>query len=317
MMPSRAQASTLVVLAIAALRVGVRDRTFWWLALLFLALVLVSAYLGWSATATANAVYLKSAAMLQEQGKAVPPNPVVESSPLALLRNMATYVALLGALAGIVLGHQMVAADRKAGVVPLLASRPVGRMTLAISKILALVIAIAGLLALSCAVNAVTMLVISGASLSGEIWLRLGAFCAVSALFVLAFALLGAVCAAVCRSESTALLLPVTIWLMLTFIVPQLTANINPMAALNPLSAIAPPPPGAFFAVTGAVLGPVSIAEAYRVLAASLLGFAPAGLGPPAVTGAGTTLKLTIVVMIVAVLIAVHRLDACRSDYSD
>ena len=201
MMPPRAQASTLVVLAIAALRVGVRDRTFWWLALLFLALVLVSAYLGWSATATANAVYLKSAAMLQEQGKTVPPNPVVESSPLALLRNMATYVALLGALAGIVLGHQMVAADRKAGVVPLLASRPVGRMTLAISKILALVIAIAGLLALSCAVNAVTMLVISGASLSGEIWLRLGAFCAVSALFVLAFALLGAVCAAVCRSE--------------------------------------------------------------------------------------------------------------------
>ena len=311
------QLPTLLVVASAALRTGMRDRTFWWLAFLFLGLVLVSAYLGWSATSTANAVYHEAATLLQSEGKAVPPNPIAEAPPLALLRNMATYVALLGALAGIVLGHEVVAADRNAGVVPLLASRPIDRRTLAVGKIMALVAAISALLALSGAFNAIAMVIVPGPQLDGETWLRLAAFCAVSALYVLVFALLGAACAASCRSKSTALLVPVTMWLTLTFIVPQLTANINPMAALNPLSATAAPPPGPFFAATGAILAPVSVAEAYRVLAGLLLGINPASQGPHAVSGAITTLLLALAAMAAAVVLAVRRLDACRGDYAD
>ena len=103
---------------------------------------------------------------------------------------------------------------------PLLASRPFNRMTLALSKVAALIVAVVALLALCGVFNAVTMLIIPKLQLNGDIWVRLVGFCAVSALYVLAFALLGAACAAGCHSESTALLLPVTIWLAVTFVVP-------------------------------------------------------------------------------------------------
>jgi ABC-type transport system involved in multi-copper enzyme maturation permease subunit len=202
-------------------------------------------------------------------------------------------------------------------VVPLLASRPLDRTTLAAGKIMALMTGITALLALSGAFNAIALVIVAGPRLDGETWLRLAAFCAVSALYVLVFALLGAVCAALCRSESTSLLVPVTIWLTLTFTVPQLTANINPMAALNPLSAKATPPSGPFFAATAAILGPVSVAEAYRMLAGVLLGIEPARMGPHAASGAIATLLLAFAAMAAAVVLAVRRLDACRGDYAD
>ena len=85
------------------------------------------------------------------------------------------------------------------------------------------------------------------------------------------------------RSESVGLLVPVTIWLTLTFIVPQLTGNLNPTAAINPIAALAAPPDTAFFGAMGQVLGSVSLADAYKFGAANLLDLLPAGIASPAI----------------------------------
>lgn len=206
--------------ASSAMKVGLRDRTVALLAGLFFAMVLVSAYRGWSATATVNAIYTKAVPVLEAKGLAVPPNPVGHTPPLTLLRNMVTYVALLGALAALMLGHQVVAADRKAGVIPLFFSRPVSRTGLALGKITAVVLAIAAVLLSAGLINVLTMLILPGLSLGGQIWVGVLTFYCVSALYMLAFGLMGATCAAAFSSESMALLIPVTIWLAFTFIVP-------------------------------------------------------------------------------------------------
>ena len=86
--------------AFSATKIGLRDYTVVLLAALFFAMVLVSAYLGWSATDTVNSIYAKAVPVLHGQGKPVPANPVGDTPPLSLFRNMVTYVALLGALAG-------------------------------------------------------------------------------------------------------------------------------------------------------------------------------------------------------------------------
>lgn len=57
----------------------------------------------------------------------MPTNPVLDISSLSLMCNMAVYVALIGALAAIVIGDRLVGIDRKAGVLPLIGSRPLGR----------------------------------------------------------------------------------------------------------------------------------------------------------------------------------------------
>ena len=265
------RASPALQIVAAALRTSFRDSTVWLLSALFFAMVLLSAWLGWSATQTINAIYAVAAKAMAAKGVEIPPNPVSEGSALSLLRNMAVYVALLGSLAALVFGHLVIASDRKSGVIPLIVTRPITRKTLAIGKILAIVAAVAGLTLFAAAVNDMTLLVLPGLVLAPDIWTRFAEFYGVSALYMLAFALLAALCAARFRSESMALLVPVAVWLVLTFVLPQVTANISPMAALNPLSATAALPSGPFFAVTGTVLGPLSLAEAYRSLSADFL----------------------------------------------
>lgn len=115
------------LIASQSARFVLRERTVGLLAVLFVALVLISAWLGWQATATVNRVYLDAAAFLQQSGQTVPSNPVLEISPLSLMRNMSVYVALIGALSAIVIGNRLVGLDRKAGVLPLLGTRPVSR----------------------------------------------------------------------------------------------------------------------------------------------------------------------------------------------
>ncbi len=303
--------------AALSLKLTYRDRTVVLLVAFFLVMVLVAAYLGWSATNTVNAIYEKALPVLQAQGKTVPANPVGDTPPLSLFRNMVTYVALLGGLASLVLGYQTVSVDRKQGVVPLTASRPVSVKALAAGKIAALSFIIIAVLGISASINVLTLLMLPGISFPASDLGGLATFYGGSALYMLGFALLGAWSAARFESESLALLVPVTAWLTMTFIVPQVTANIGPMAALNPMSANIVPPQSAFFDFTSAVLGPLSIAEAYRFLAASSL---------QVMTGAGTstTSASALFTLVAACLVtgalylrAATTLDKSRSAYRD
>ena len=292
-----------------------RERTVALLGLLFLILVIVSAYLGWSATSTVNAIYLRSAEYMGAQGQTIPPNPVLDTSPLALLRNMATYVSLIGALAAIVIGHQLMSAERKAGTMPLLGSRPMRPADLGIAKSLALIVAIAALVIFAALINTATFLALPEFRLDAIGWLKLAAFYGTSGLYLLVFGFLGLWFGASAKSETVGLLIPVTIWLTLTFVLPQITSNINPVAALNPVSALAEPPASAFFQVTGWALGSFSLAEAYRIISAQLLDFLPANYIDRAAIPAAASLFVAALGFAGLAARAIGRMDMTKGDY--
>ena len=301
----------------ATLHSSFRDNTVLLLTTLFLAMVLLSAWLGWSATQTINAIYSAAVIAMTAQGVTIPPNPVSEGSALSLLRNMSIYVALLGALVAMVFGHLAVAVDRKSGVIPLIVSRPVSKAIYAVGKIAAIVLAALGLTLFAAVVNVVTLLVLPGLVLAPDTWVRLAEFYAVSALYMVAFGLLAASCAISFKTESMALLVPVTVWLILTFVLPQVTANISPMAALNPLSATAAFPSGPFFAFTDAVFGPLSIAESYRSLSAELLQLSPDNLPRRSVQSSLITVIFFNLILASSFIISAVNLDASRSDFNE
>ncbi|WP_068979429.1 ABC transporter permease [Aeromonas sp. EERV15] len=306
--------SMVSTVAANTLRVALRDRTVIWLAFLFMAMVLLSAYLGWSATETVNQIYAKALPLLQLDGRPIPANPTIDMPPLSMLRNMTTYISLLGALVAIVLGFQMISEDLRSGVFPLISSRPIGRTRYAVGKIAALVVSIGGLLFLAAGTTALTVLLMPGVHLSPVDWVSLLRFYGVSALFLTAFGLMAMASAAWNRSESVGLLVPVTVWLVLTFVFPQLSANINPMAALNPVKAMVAPPAGAFFDLVGTALAPLSLVSAYRDVAATILGFTPADRSSLGMTG-GMALMLAANLLLGALSItALRRLDGTRSN---
>ena len=292
-----------------------RERTVALLALLFLVLVVVAAYLGWSATSTVNAIYLRSVDYMTAQGQTIPSNPVLDTSPLALLRNMATYVSLIGALAAIVVGHQLIASDRKAGTMPLLGTRPIRGIDLGIAKAVALVVAIAALVAFAAVINTATFLALPEFRLDAAGWIKLAAFYGTSGVYLLVFGFLGMWFGAVAKSETVGLLIPVTIWLTLTFVLPQITSNINPVAALNPVSALADAPASAFFQITGWALGPFSLAEAYRVISAQLLDFMPPTYVDRAAIPAAASLVIAAVALGALATRAVAGMDMTKGDY--
>lgn len=309
--------SPMMHVAKATLQSSVRDSTFLLLTALFLAMVLLAAWLGWSATQTINAIYTEAVKFMQVQGVIIPPNPVTERSPLALLRNMSIYVALLGALASLVLGHLAVASDRKSGIIPIIASRPISRMDYASGKLIAIATAIIGLTAFAAFVNVVTLLVLPGLALAPDTWVRLFGFYVASAFYMMAFGFLAALCAIKLKSESITLLLPVTVWLVLTFILPQVTANISPYAAMNPLSATAALPTGGFFTFTDAVFGPLSLAEAYRSLSTDLLQLSPDNLPRRSMSSSIFTIALFNIILAAGFIYSTMRFDASRSDFNE
>ena len=305
------------LIASATVQASLRDRTALLLTALFLAMVLLSAWLGWSATQTINAIYVSAVQVMKAQGVAIPANPVSEGSALSLLRNMSIYVALMGALSAIVFGHLAIASDRKSGIIPLIASRPIARASYASGKLIAILSAVLGLILFAAVVNVVTLLILPGLTLAQDTWIRLVGFYCVSALYMSAFALLAAICAVKFKSESMALLVPVTIWLVLTFVLPQVTANISPMAALNPLSATAALPSGPFFAITDSVFGPLSLAEAYRSLSTELLQLSPDNLPRRSVAASLITMIGFNLALGWVFFRVVSKFDASRSEFND
>jgi len=294
---------------------GFRDRTIVLIALLFLVLVMISAYLGWSATTTVDNIYKAAVTFMAANGQTVPPNPVLQQSPLGLLRNMATYVSLIGALAAIVLGNQLIADDRRAGLLPLIGSRPAERRNYGMGKALALLALLAFLVVFAAIINTATFSLLPQFRLDATGWLKLGEFYGLSWLYMAIFGFLGMLFAARSKSETVGLLVPVTIWLVMTFVMAQLTSNINPVAALNPVSALAAPPDGSFFAFTGQYLAPFSLAEAYRVLSAQLLDFMPPDYVVRAVISPLATLGIAAIAAGAVAVIAVARMDMSKGGY--
>ena len=58
-------------------------------------------------------------------------------------------------------------------------------------------------------------------------------------------------------------------------------ANLNPTAAINPILALAVPPDTAFFHWAARILGPFSLADAYKFASAGLLDYLPEGIASP------------------------------------
>ena len=304
-----------LLIVTGSVRLALRENTVLMMAGLFAALVLVSAWLGWQATDTVNRIYLDAARFLAAAGKPVPTNPVLDTSPLILMRNMSVYVILIGALSAIVIGNRLVALDRKAGVLPLIASRPLTKGVYAKGKFLALALLVSGLFAVAALVGTATLLLLPGAVITPPMWARLFGFFALSGLYMLTFGMIALAATAAFRSESVGLLVPVTIWLAVTFILPALTLNLTPTAVLNPISALATPPDTGFFNLAGWALGPFSLAESYGALSAGLLDYRPAEWVSRAFVPPLVSLLAALGGAAVLATRALNRLSATEGDY--
>ena len=284
--------------------------------LLFVGLVVLSAYLGWSATATVNAIYQDAVTYLQAQGVSpLPDNPVHQTSPLGLLRNMTIYISLIGVLCAIIIGHQLISLDRRSGTLPLIGSRLISPVQFFWGKFCALNLLLGPIMLITAGVAAAALALLPEISLTAQHWYRLGLFTLISYLYLLFYGTLSFSLSATCKRESVALLVPVTIWLALTFIFPSLTHNIHPTAAINPVSSLASAPEGKFFEIANQLLSHLSIAEQYKTASAYFLEYQIDGSPKP--TSQILALLLITLATVLLSLESILTLNFSRSEYND
>jgi ABC-2 type transport system permease protein len=232
----------------------------------FVGMVTASSAIGWLTNQIVTSVYDRTFAA----GLTTQPNPFSAVSPLYYAKNTVIYVILIGALLAIVLGVQSTMRDRKAHTFDLVLSRPVRPAAYLGSKLAGLLCWVAGILALSALISWTSISAIVGSVLSPEDTARLLGFYALAWLFLLPFIILGMLTGVYSRRETTALLVPIVIWSVVTFVVPQLGTAAHPVSLLNPVPAIASQ--GGVFQLANLVLGPLSLTEHFKQASAVVLG---------------------------------------------
>jgi len=289
--------ATLVGHQLRSLR---RQRVFAVLLGAFLLMTALAGLLGYSSSRTIVRVYEEAANLLATTGKPAPPNPFTLKPTLSLLSNMVIYIPFIGALLAVVLGHLSIVNDESGGVGRLLFSRQVDRSSYVVAKVLAAATALAVILLASLLLSIGSVFVVNGSTSPGDVG-RLGTYYALSWLYLLLFALIGMLTVLITRRRSMALLSGMGVWLVLTFVLPQFTSGLHPVASLNPITTAAGTSQG-FFRVTSQ-LRPVSIAENYKEASGSILHTATVG-------SAGHTLSLVLplVVMLLLCLLLAFRL---------
>lgn len=251
--------STLLTVVRQEVRAAFRERLAIALLVVFLGMTLASAAIGWSSHHTVMSVYNETVTQL---GRDVP-NPFANVSALELVKNTIIYIVLIGALLAVVVGVRAGVRDRKAGVTDLVLSRPVSARSYMAGKLMGVQAWMGIALLTALIVSWFSAWVISRMPLGIADTGALVGFFALAWVFLLPFSVMGLIAGSWSRHESTALLIPILIWVAITFAIPQLGTAQNPSALLNPVPSAASTT-DLFFRVNHAIFQPISITEHFK-----------------------------------------------------
>ena len=265
----------MTVIAVHELRIAFTNRLAMLLLAIFVGMVLLSGFIGWATHQTVTDVYNETV----REGATSAPNPFSAQQPLELMKNTVIYVVLIGALLAIVLGVQSGLADRQAGVIDMIFSKPLTGRQYVMGKLLGMQWLMAMILACAGLISWGAVVLISGRATDPAETISLAGFLVLAWLFLLPFNCLGFICGAVSRRESGALLAPILAWVVLTFVMPQLGTAEHPVALLNPVPAQLAAQ-GSFFEMNRAVLRPLSLSDRFKDISASLLHLGDVGASP-------------------------------------
>jgi ABC-2 type transport system permease protein len=249
-----------------------KENTFTVLLIIFILMTLFSTYIGWSAKNTIINVYQETVKELSSKGvKEIPPNPFTGIPDLSILKNMIVYFFLIGSLLALVIGNNAFIRDRRSGVLRIVFSKPVNKQTYIFGKIVGIFETLLLVIFISFLLSLFSTFLISGHFLTPIEILKLLGFYAISLVYLLIFSMIGLYFAIYSEGESIALLIPVIIWVLITFVLPQITSALVPTALLNPTNIQTVTPHSNFFHILQIVIRPFSISESYKEISGILL----------------------------------------------
>lgn len=249
-----------------------KEKTFVLILIIFILMTLFSTYIGWSSRTTVENVYQETVKKLLADGAAMQPaDPFTGISVLSIIKNMIVYVFLIGSLLSIIIGYNSFLRERQSGVSKIIFSKPLERKDFVLGKIAGILYPLLIITAISFLISLASVSLITGKMLPSPSIFKLVAFYLVSLIYMLMFAMTGLFFSIYLKSESMALLIPVIIWIFISFVLPELTSALNPNALLNPTNIQSAMPHGQFLLALQGALKPFSVSETYKLISGNLL----------------------------------------------
>jgi len=292
----------------------IQEKSFLIILAIFIAMSIVSFYIGYSTDHTIINIYNTTALELKALHQPVPPIPL-KQEPLGIMKNMIIYIVLIGSLLAITIGHIIGINDRKAAVTRVLFAKPFSKFEFFLGK------SIASLGVLFCAVF--FSFIVSGVSLglthmfSIANLLHIFEFYAVSFLYLGGFIYLGLFFAIKTDNSTKAILIPILIWIVVTFALPQMSLALYPTGSLNPVLPETNLINSPVLSTLHSFVYPFSISEQYKELSAKILEFTINQPSNIAKYSSSLQLMILAVWMIVLALISfksTHNYDAVKGD---
>ncbi len=264
---------SMFVTALMEVKLLLREKLVLLIGLIFVGLTIAASFIGWSTSNTINHAYDLSQPFLA-QGASLPPNPFANVSHLSLQRNIGMYFFLIGSLLAIVIGYRSTLRDRLTHVSALVMTRRLSKRQFVTAKSIAVGLILLCILFVSFLCSIVVSSLVPELHLTGTQVLHLALFYGLSWVYLITFGLIGVMSGLLAKNQTMALLVPVTVWVIIGFVIPQVISGLEPTALLNPVSITAIDQPRSFFTDIQNVIGPFSFAQNYRAAANSILEFA-------------------------------------------
>jgi len=275
-----------------------RERLPLVLLIVFVVMVSVSSLIGWLTNTTVSNVWQKTV----QAGLTRASNPFADVSPLYYARNTVIYLVLIGALMAIVVGVGSTMRDRKARTVDLVLSRPISVPGYLLGKLAGIGAWLAMILATVAVISWVSISLITRGPLPAGDSLRLAGFYGVAWVLLQAFVVLGMLSGIYSSRETTALLVPISIWSIVAFVLPQIGTSANPVSLLNPVPSVKIP--GGAFDTLNTVVSPLSVTEQFKTASGLIM-------ANPEVTG---SLPTSLFVIVLALAVAAIALLTTKRD---
>ncbi len=198
-----------------------KDKIFIVITVLFLVLSIVSVYIGSSTKNAEMKAYQDIVGILKSQGNTnLPVSPDIY--PLSILRNIITYVSMVGAVLAIFLGFDAFSGERENGTIKLLLTKPLYRDQIVTGKLLGAACVIGSLLGITLIVNIVLFGAVSGLIPDiGEIS-RLAAFMIIAFLYMMSFYIAALFVSIKTTNRAFGFMAMMIVWIFISFVIPQL-----------------------------------------------------------------------------------------------
>lgn len=211
----------IIEIAKKEIRDALKNKLFLSILVLLLVLIIVSIVLGSYQVKIATDNYNSSISFLKSIGKAELP-PMPNLNPISASKGFVNYIGMVGALLAIVLSNTAITKEHKNGTMRLILSRGVFRDTFLNGKLIGNLAILAFITVLMGIITFISLLAIGGAALTSNDVVRLLLFLGMSFLYMAFFTVLSMGIATVSIKGSRALLITVIIWLVLSFVFPQI-----------------------------------------------------------------------------------------------